>query len=1028
MNGKKKVLILVVLLLFTAPFIFPVRGQGTETLISTDTFSFNQIVPKVSGNNIVWEDRTNSTADIILYNIANGAETLLTPDVYVPSNPAISGNWVVWQDTQTGFYDIYRYDIFNGTAICLTPGTPGTNQVAPSIDGTRIVWIDTNLTGPDDVILYDFSNGINTPTTLVVTADERDPAADPTSPAIDGDYIVWQDSRNTPDDEIYRYTISQGSIDQLTPTTAGLTRETPAISGNWITWQEMDDVLFTYDIYIYDVTNSTITLLTPPAMDVNQQSSAISGNRIAFIDYTNATPPGTPDIIVNDTTSINNPVVTLITPDSSSLASPISLAIDGDRIVWQDTRVANADIYMYTLGTSVTCPVASFTRDIYAGPAPQTVRFTDTTTGSVSTWYWNFGDGATSLLQTRPASYPHTYTQNIPYDVTLTVSNPYCRNATRWANSITLGRPVASFTANSTEGFVPLPVQFTDTSSGTVTSRQWDFNDGSPPSADINPVHVFDHRGTFTVTLTATNGFGSTTAQQTIMVVKGTTQTVDTSLVGILVQNVNGAQYAALDTTAFPDYTFNPSDNPTLVFTPPSASNIKNVTLFSNDGIGFSKMDNWINGTITSASIESLRLVPTDFTDTGSQSSINYALNLSSFPTSAKLNTTVWEGYLPLDRSNYLTTVHGAGFTSMEIAYSADFTPSGIQTHNPAILNMSLSSTWVTIHGGSAHIYIIRYGSDGQGNIVGEVLRTTFAGSNAGLDYFEAESPRGFSKVAIAALSGSGNVFQIVVLEAAQHLESPPPNDSSGGPKSITTTGQGLMSQQNQPLAPAPASPAAPVAKTAELYINDQAVITQTTVLQSADQLATVSIGQGVTALDASGHPLSSVSIGPPSTEIPEVPQGGTLSFAGIACELLPDGATFSPAVTITFTVPQAQWSQHYMVKEYDPLAQVWVDLPTTYHPESGTISASVSHFCIIALFSDTIKPSQTPLPTAVHTPLPTIAPPQPTSAFGIFYGMVVWLADLCMKNGYLILIVAAIVVAFYINRRRKGRDSLRYK
>jgi hypothetical protein len=116
------------------------------------------------------------------------------------------------------------------------------------------------------------------------------------------------------------------------------------------------------------------------------------------------------------------------------------------------------------------------------------------------------------------------------------------------------------------------------------------------------------------------------------------------------------------------------------------------------------------------------------------------------------------------------------------------------------------------------------------------------------------------------------------------------------------------------------------------------------------------------------------------------------------------------------------------MVKEYDPLAQVWVDLPTTYHPESGTISASVSQFCIIALFSDIIKPSQAPQRTTVQTPLPTIAPPQPTSPFGIFYGMVVWLADVFMKDMYFTLIVAAIAVAFYVNRRRKGRDPLRFK
>jgi hypothetical protein len=41
---------------------------------------------------------------------------------------------------------------------------------------------------------------------------------------------------------------------------------------------------------------------------------------------------------------------------------------------------------------------------------------------------------------------------------------------------------------------------------------------------------------------------------------------------------------------------------------------------------------------------------------------------------------------------------------------------------------------------------------------------------------------------------------------------------------------------------------------------------------------------------------------------------------------------------------------------------------------------------------------------------------------------MVAWLADMFMKNMYLFLIVAAIAVAFYVNRRRKGRDPLRFK
>jgi hypothetical protein len=91
------------------------------------------------------------------------------------------------------------------------------------------------------------------------------------------------------------------------------------------------------------------------------------------------------------------------------------------------------------------------------------------------------------------------------------------------------------------------------------------------------------------------------------------------------------------------------------------------------------------------------------------------------------------------------------------------------------------------------------------------------------------------------------------------------------------------------------------------LFINEQAVVTQTTILQSPDQRATISTGQGVVAKDSAGSPLSSVTIASmPDSGIPETPQGRTFSFAGIAYNLQPGGAIFPPAVTITFTVPLA--------------------------------------------------------------------------------------------------------------------------
>jgi formylglycine-generating enzyme required for sulfatase activity len=70
--------------------------------------------------------------------------------------------------------------------------------------------------------------------------------------------------------------------------------------------------------------------------------------------------------------------------------------------------------------------------------------------------------------------------------------------------------PVASFTATPTIGFLPLVVQFTDTSTGSVGAWQWDFdNDGVVDSTLQNPTHTYTTAGQFSVRLVVGN-FGGT--------------------------------------------------------------------------------------------------------------------------------------------------------------------------------------------------------------------------------------------------------------------------------------------------------------------------------------------------------------------------------------------------------------------------------------------------------------------------------------------------------------------------------------
>ena len=150
---------------------------------------------------------------------------------------------------------------------------------------------------------------------------------------------------------------------------------------------------------------------------------------------------------------------------------------------------------------------AAFTASPTSGLAPLAVTFTDASTGGPTAWLWNFGDGGTSTGQ-NPV---HTYSSAGIYTVTLTASNADGEDTETKTNLITvLTPPMAAFTANITEGDAPLAVQFTDQSTGTVTAWAWDFGDGSTSTVQ-NPIHIYESPGNYSVTLTASNAFGTST-------------------------------------------------------------------------------------------------------------------------------------------------------------------------------------------------------------------------------------------------------------------------------------------------------------------------------------------------------------------------------------------------------------------------------------------------------------------------------------------------------------------------------------
>lgn len=166
-------------------------------------------------------------------------------------------------------------------------------------------------------------------------------------------------------------------------------------------------------------------------------------------------------------------------------------------------------------------PTAQFTMDFTSGCHPLDQIFTNSSIGG-STYWWDYGDGNTS--DTNAAVHTYTYTNttgtNVFYDVSLIVTTVDGCTDTAYAQVEVFPEVIADFTSD-TIGCSPLPIQFTDQSTGAV-SWEWDFGDGF---FDIvqNPNHTFLNLGTndtiYTVMLVATNAFGCTdTTYQDVLV------------------------------------------------------------------------------------------------------------------------------------------------------------------------------------------------------------------------------------------------------------------------------------------------------------------------------------------------------------------------------------------------------------------------------------------------------------------------------------------------------------------------------
>lgn len=271
-----------------------------------------------------------------------------------------------------------------------------------------------------------------------------------------------------------------------------------------------------------------------------------------------------------------NPAATYFTPGTYTVKLVVSNGAATDSIV----KLHYITVYAI--------PVMNFTASDSTGCYPLRVKFTDLTLpgdGSIVSWLWDFGDGSTDTVQ-HPE---HVYTSQGNYNVSLQVKNSRgCVNTLTKIQYIKLNNGVkAGFSFNAPNNCrPPTAVSFVNSSTGTgVLSYQWNFGDGGN-STQLNPVHIYNTPGTYTVKLIVRNNTGCVDTLSmpnaiTIGTVDANFSAPPTACAGAAINFTNTSIPGPSSSVwNFGDGTFSTELNPVKGYANPGAYTVKLVTNF----------------------------------------------------------------------------------------------------------------------------------------------------------------------------------------------------------------------------------------------------------------------------------------------------------------------------------------------------------------------------------------------------------------------------------------------------------------
>jgi len=136
--------------------------------------------------------------------------------------------------------------------------------------------------------------------------------------------------------------------------------------------------------------------------------------------------------------------------------------------------------------------------------------------------------------------------------------------------------------------------------------------------------------------------------------------------------------------------------------------------------------------------------------------------------------------------------------------------------------------------------------------------------------------------------------------------------------------------------------------------------VRQTVEITSTDGLLTVTIPKGTVARQENGNRLTTFGV---SVKENPPPPPENSNIIGLTYDFEPDGATFDPPITLTFTydpetLPEGVEEEDLVLAFYDEDTGSWIELECVVDTDNHTITALVSHFTNFAIIGKVIPPA----------------------------------------------------------------------